>query len=122
MEEAKRERSRKAGTTTRRVKELQNAVKNEASPTEIKEKISTVKYTFEELGELQDKVLELIDPTDTTAIATDIKWYDSYDDKVNKGIIDARGFIRHGEEATRNELPVKLAKLKLPEFESDSKK
>ena len=63
MEDAKKEQSCKAGTVTRPVKELENAVRNSVSPVEVKEKISNVKYTFDDLGELQDKFYQLIDET-----------------------------------------------------------
>ena len=122
MEDVKKERSRKAGTLTRRMKELFNAVKNEASVIEVKEKISTVKYTFEELGELQDKYMELIDDKDVGEISTGNKWYDTYDGKVNKEISNAREYIDHCETDQKNELPVKLEKLSIPVFESDPKK
>ena len=84
MEDAKKERSSKAGTVTRRVKELENAVKSGVSAVEIKEKISNFKYTFSELGELQDNYNQLIDATDETAMNASYSWYDAYDNKVNK--------------------------------------
>ena len=86
----KKERASKARTLTRRMKELFNAVKVGASVIEVKEKISIVKYTFEELGEIQDKLMEVIDGADGEAIAANSKWYDSYDDKVNKEVSNAR--------------------------------
>ena len=78
------ERSNKARTLTRRLKELYNSVKNNASEIEVKEKISTVKYTFEELGDIQD---------DVATYTTNAKWYEDYDEKMNIGISNAWIYI-----------------------------
>ena len=120
MEDVKKERSRKGATVSRRVKELENACKRDVDPIEIKEKISNVKYTFEELGELQDKLIELL--PDEPAKKVSETWYDGYDDKVNRVIRLARNTIKISEDAKKNDVPVKLEKLKIPEFNSDTKR
>ena len=122
MEDVKKERANKARTLTRRIKELYNAINNRSSVVEVAEKISTVKFTFEELGDIQDKLLEILGEGDADAYDTNIKWYDAYDVKVNKEVSRGRGYIQDIEKSSKNEPAVKLSKLSIPVFESDPKK
>ena len=106
METVKKERSNNARTLTRRLKELYNSVKNNASEIEVEEKISTVKYTFEELGDIQDKLLEVISEDDVATYTTNVKWYEDYDEKMNIGISNARIYMRQLLRNDNTELPV----------------
>ena len=81
-----------------------------------------MKYTFEELRETQDKLNELIGGNNEAILKESYEWYEAYDDKVNRAIYNARTYIKYIEEAVRNEIPVKLEKIKLPEFDSNTKK
>ena len=123
METAKRDRINKARTLTCCIKELYNVLKNGSSIIEVNEKISAVKYTFKELGDLQDNLISLIEDEDVETIDQNTAWYDNYDEKVNQSIIaHAREYIQHRETRTMNEVPVKLVRLTVPVFESDHKK
>ena len=122
METVKKERSNQARTLTWRLKELYNSVKNNVSEIEVKEKISTVKYTFEELGDIQDKLLGVISEDDVATYTTNVKWYEDYDEKMNIGISNARIYIRQLLRNDNAELPVKITKLSMPVFESEPKK
>ena len=122
MEAVKKERSTKARRLTRRVKELDNAIQNGVATIEVKEKISSIKYTIGELGDIQDKLTELVDENDVDMYTAQMKWYDEYDGKVNRAIAQARTYIEDRERGTKCEGSVKLSKLSIPVFEADPKK
>ena len=122
MEDAKKERTSKARTLSRRIRELSNIIKSDGSIVEVEEKMAAVKYSFEQLGDLQDMVMEYLED-DVEGTAQNVKWYDAYDEKVNWVILSARRYIEGNEKTAKDKdtIPVKLAKLKLPVFEGDHK-
>ena len=118
MDKLKKARSSKARTLTRLINELKNARSLGSSRIEVEEKISNVKYTFEQLGEAQDDVLEAIEDGDVNA---DQEWYQAYDRKMNIEVIAAREYLEELEINNAKKLPVKIEKLKIPKFDADPK-
>ena len=78
-DEAKRSRSSKAGTVTRRINELHGAIWCAAQPNELKEKIQKVKDVMELLGAAHDSYVSYIDATDEAELTAAEKWYYEYD-------------------------------------------
>ena len=78
MDELKRTRSSKTRTLTRRLNELNTVINVGASRIEVEEKIANAKYTFEQLGEAQVELLEVIGETQAELPAC-IEWYKRYD-------------------------------------------
>ena len=64
MPEVKKRRASKARTLTRRIKAWNNAITDHIAKEDIHEKIHAAKYNFEELGSIQDEVIELIQDDD----------------------------------------------------------
>ena len=123
MEEIKKERSNKARTLTRRLNELINTTKLNGANIEVNEKISQVKNTLEELGEIQDRLLGSIDESDDTATTEIIKWYEGYVQKVNIEISTSRAYLNSiGKSEEPSVPPVKIEKLSVPLFESEPRK
>ena len=128
MEDAKKSRTKKARTVTRRVHELENAIRVMAPKREINEKIEKLKSTQDELGEIQDTLLDALENEGYAhEIYENTKWYEKYDETVMTTISAAREYLDSTERpqlttATDN-LPsssqhVKLQKLRIPCFES----
>ena len=92
-EAAKKKRSSIARKVTRKTNELYNAMKLEAHVSEVHEKITSLKYTIEELGNSHDEYMDLVDPKDTGKIDSEDKWYANYDVKTNQAIKTARDYI-----------------------------
>ena len=93
MEEKKKERSSKARTLTRRIKELHTTIGSQAQAIDVQEKIAQIKYTFEELGTIQDELLDtcMEEEANYDEIVT---WYDKYDYEVNKEIVRAQKYLQ----------------------------
>ena len=64
MDEVKKRRASKARTLTRRIKTLNNAVIDRIAKEDILEKINAANYNFEELGSIQDELIDLIKDDD----------------------------------------------------------
>ena len=83
MEDAKKSRTKKARTVTRRVHELENAIRVMAPKREINEKIEKLKSTQDELGEIQDTLLDALENEGYAhEIYENTKWYEKYDETV----------------------------------------
>ena len=104
MDEVKKRRSSKAGTITRRVRELQNLIDIAADKLEITDKINNVKYAMDELGIVQDEYALLAEAEEDNAklLATIEKWYDEYDKTASRAIREARQYQSTLEEAKKN--------------------
>ena len=127
MEAAKPERSGKVRTLTRRIGELRNAYRGNASRENIIEKIGFVKRSFEELGNSQDTILDLVgDEPDEQVVNELQQWYYKYDEIVNIVITGAREYLKTLSGIHDNPVPIapfeKMKKLKLPLFESQPRK
>ena len=124
MENAKKERTIKSRTVTRRTNELINGIKLALKPDEIDEKIRNLKYGMDELGKLQDNVMEYVEDG-TKEFENEESWYDNYDTKVNMAIREAKEYMDsqytppvrmfHGDMAHM----AKLKKLEIPTFRSE---
>ena len=124
MEDAKKNRSKKAGMVTRRVNELLNAIKMRLYPEDVKTKIGNLTYTMDELGAIHDEVNDLI--TDTANSEGEEAWYSEYDCKVNRAIKEARKYIEENRATPATSgsgisTPIKLKRLELFTFNSDHK-
>ena len=64
MEETKKKRSAKGRHLTRRIGELRTAYTRGAAKEEVLEKIGIIKLTFDELGYIQDEVLDSLGDID----------------------------------------------------------
>ena len=123
MDEIKKRRSSKARTATRRVKDLKNAVRDDVSKEGIQEKVSSVKYTLEELGSLQDDLLDAIgdDEDKRDEVERAMQWYEKYEREINQTVTMARNHISSidAEHASPSKSYVKIKKLTIPVFEGD---
>ena len=125
MDETKKKRTNQARKVTRKVNEIGTAIKGKIHVSEIKEKISTLKYCMEDLGTLHDEYMDLLDDqTQHDVLAAEEKWFTGYDAKTNQAIKEARDYILHIESGTNGgekSKSVKLKKLEVPKFSGDSK-
>ena len=124
MENAKKERDKKAKVVRRRIKELLNSVKSECHATDVEKKVGTLNNAMEEVGPSHDKVMTYM--KDDDAVETEDSWYDELDCEVNKSIKIARDHIRKVAETnetstnTKIETPqFKLKKIEMSTFDSD---
>ena len=126
MEEAKKKRASKARVVTRRTNELLNGIKCCLQGEEVLDKMNNLKYVLGELGSLQDEVLSVLESEDITKpevqvrLTTENNWYDTYDNKVNLAIREARKYIAETKEAEAKPR-VKVKKLEVPKFTSEPK-
>ena len=93
MDEAKKARTSKARTVTRRVNELLNAISALSMENEIIAKIENLKYTMNELGDLHDAFINLMVDGDEEERTRQDEWYYEYDKKVNQAVKEGRQFI-----------------------------
>ena len=124
MEEAKKKRTIQARKVTRKTNELWNAIKGELHISDVQEKMGTLKYCMELLGEIHDEYVTLMDPADVDPLATAETWYTGYDTKTNEVIKVARDYIenRNSNYDTEKKLAhVRLKKLDVPKFDGDPK-
>ena len=120
MEDIIKRRTNIAEVGTRRINELLNGVKNVIEKEDRVEKINKVKYAVEELGVVQDELIGIID--DDATVAEETEWYDGYDVKANLAIKDGRRYLVYKEaSAAALKQPIKLQKLEIPKFHSDTK-
>ena len=145
----KKNRASKARTFTRRLNELKVAVSVSASIHEVEYSIKQVKWTYEELGRLQDELLDDV-AEDTIDYMEAITWYEKYVTEFNVVVTGARKYVDDQEikrareyvnplrdlmpvlEKTNSDVksrvtssfpnPVKIKKLSIPVFESQPKK
>ena len=121
MNEAKQTRSAKGGTVTRRINELQGAVKNDVPTNEIIEKVDKLKSAMENLGVAQDGVISLIDDdADREKNESEAnKWYYSYDDRANQAIrLTLRSVSVPEGSKSASTSSIKIQKLSVPKFDS----
>ena len=120
MEDIKKRRANIAKKVTRRINELLNGVKNVIEKEDIVEKINNVKYAVEELGVVQDELIGSID--DDANVDEETEWYDGYDVKANLAIKEGRRYLVCKETSVAAlKQPIKLQKLEIPKFHSDTK-
>ena len=119
MEEAKKDRSGKGGTVTRRINELLGALEYNTSPIVLKEKIQKAKDAIENLGTAQDTYVNLIKEGDTETFTAAENWYYEYDDRGNNVIKKATEQIESQMimKEVKPDPNIKIQKLKLPKFE-----
>ena len=122
MEEAKKKRTYKAGTVTRRVNELLSLIQYRNDNQEVTDKIAHVKHAMDELGDIQDELISLIDEQDKEAMETNEKWYNNYIKKSSLAIKEAREYLSQKPVYVKVDEAVKLQKLELPKFKSEPTK
>ena len=120
MDEAKKERTKRARLVTRRINELSNCVKTEPQESDVLEKTCTLKYAIGELGTAHDEVTSHLADDDGKTWNGEEQWYQQYDIRVNTGINEARTYIRELIQK-RYEAPkqVNIKKLDVPVFDSN---
>ena len=123
MAGVKKRRASKARTLTRRIKALNNVITDRIAKEDIHEKINAVKYDFEELGSIQDEVIELIqddgDDGEKT-LETDTQWYEKYEKEINYAVARTRKYIA-SNEVTSTKPYIKIKKLTIPLFDGNSR-
>lgn len=120
MDELKKRRSSKAGTVTRRIRELNNVVSMKADKLEVNDRINNLKYALDELGIIQDEYMNLNASENPQIISEADKWYYEYDMRASKAIREAREY-NYARERESEDHRFKLQKLEIPKFKSDMK-
>ena len=120
-------RNSKYRTVRRYAKELINAIDSKLTVCDIEHSIDKLILSFEELGKIQDGIL---DDTDEEEHDDLISWYDAKNLEVNTTISQARNYIEDSKQtlsvdsklsvSSYND-PYKLEKLRIPKFKSDPK-
>ena len=124
MDDAKKQRTTVARKVTRKINELNTAIKGGIHFNEIQEKIDALKLCMNELGTSQDRYLQHLyddDSTDETKISEEEKWFENYDAKTNEIIKQARIYSDGTGPVATTVKHVKLKKLEIPKFSGDPK-
>ena len=120
MGDIKKRRTNIAKKVTRRINELLNGVKNVIEKEDIVDKINNEKYAVVELGVVQDELIGSID--DDANVDEQTEWYDGFDVKANLAIKEDRRYLVYKETSVAAlKQPIKLQKLEIPKFHSDTK-
>ena len=116
MEEAKKDRSGKGGTVTRRIHELLGALEYDTSPIVLKEKNHQLMDVIEVLGAVQDTYVNLIEEGDAETLTAAENWYYEYDDRANNVIKKAMEQIESQMimKEVKPEPNIKIQKSKCP--------
>ena len=122
MEEAKRVRSNKGKTATRRINELITATKEDLHSEELDAKVQKLREAIEKLGVAHDVVLESVTSEEEAAVIGLENWYYDYDKKANVAIRNAgkRKCLENRKDSGARK--VKIETLKVPKFDSSPKR
>ena len=122
MDDAKKRRSNKGRTATRRINELSTAIKDELPIEELEEKGKKLRIAMEELGVAHDEVLDQVTSEKDEEIDQLENWYYDYNQRANiaiRSLAKIKNKSNESKESTFRE--AKVEKLKLPKFDSSPK-
>ena len=109
--EAKKARSAKAGTVTRRINELNLLLQREVDEVDVLGKINNLKTAMEQLGLAQDLYLSLLEPADTATLEEGEKWYYGYSSRVDTVVQLGRRHVEKPKDVKSSHAEVKIKKL-----------